>query len=71
MGRRTVKKNLLVLMAATVMLCIGLRPASASLIGMPLHLKAAIDLSEVNASNPACQFYTDDVFAGPLLVRGC
>ena len=65
------KKNLLVLAATTVMLCICLHSASASLIGMPLHLKAVIDLAEVNASNPACQFYTDDVFAGPLLVRGC
>jgi hypothetical protein len=47
----------------------GLHSASASLLGMPLNLKGAIELHRVDA--PACQFYTDDVFAGPQLVKDC
>jgi hypothetical protein len=50
-------------------LCMGLHPASANLLGMPLNLKVAIALRGVDA--PACQFYTDDVFTGPLLVKSC
>ena len=55
--------------AAVVALCMGLHSASASLIGMPLNLKAAIDSREIGGQG--CQFYTDDVFAGPLLIKGC
>jgi hypothetical protein len=64
------KKNLSILTAMAA-LWVSLHPASASLIGTPLNLMVAIDLSEANASKPACQFYTDDVFTGPLLVKGC
>jgi hypothetical protein len=38
---------------------------------MPLNLKVAIELHNVGAPAPACQFYTDDVFAGPVLVKDC
>jgi hypothetical protein len=47
----------------------SLYPANASLLGMPLNLKAALELRD--AQTPGCQFYTDDVFAGPVLIRGC
>lgn len=63
------KKNISIVAVAIAALCSGLHPVSAGLIGMPLNLKAAIELGDVVA--PACQFYTDDVFTGPLLVRGC
>ena len=63
------KNNISMVTAAIAALCIGLHPASANLLGMPLNLKVAIALRDVDA--PACQFYTDDVFTGPLLVRGC
>ncbi len=52
-------------------LCIGLNPASANLLGMPLNLKVAIELRDVDAPAPAYQFYTDDVLIGSLLVRVC
>ena len=63
------KNNISIVTAAIAALCMGLHPASGNLLGMPLNLKAAIALRDVNAS--ACRFYTDDVFAGPLLVKGC
>jgi len=63
------KNNISILTAAIAALWMGWHPASANLLGMPLNLKAAIALRDVNA--PVCQFYTDDVFAGPLLVKGC
>jgi hypothetical protein len=62
------KNNISIVAAAIAALCMGLLPASASLLGMPLNLKVAIELRD---DAPACQFYTDDVFAGPLLVKGC
>jgi hypothetical protein len=65
------KKNVSIVTAAIAALCMGLHPASANLLGMPLNLKAAIELRDVDAAVPACQFYTDDVFTGPLLVKGC
>lgn len=65
------KKNISIVTAAIAALYIGLHPASASLLGMPLNLKVAIEPRDVNAQVPACQFYTDDVFTGPLLVKGC
>ena len=52
-------------------LCIGLNPASANLLGMPLNLKGAIELRDVGAPAPARQFYAGDVLTGPLLVRDC
>jgi hypothetical protein len=63
------KKNISIVTAAIAALCMGLHPASASLLGMPLNLKIAIEFRDVETL--ACQFYTDDVFAGPLLVKGC
>jgi hypothetical protein len=63
------KKKISIPTAAVVALCMGLHSASASLIGMPLNLKAAIDSRDVDGRD--CQFYTDDVFAGPLLIKGC
>ena len=65
------KKNISIVTAAIAALCMGLLPASASLLGMPINLKVAIELHSVDAPAPACQFYTDDVFTGPLLVRDC
>ena len=62
-------KNIFVAAAAIATLVMGLHSASASLLGMPLNLKAAIAFQD--AEVPACQFYTDDVFAGPLLVKSC
>jgi hypothetical protein len=63
------KKNISIVTAGIAALCMGLHPASASLLGMPLNLKIAIEFRDVEAL--ACQFYTDDVFSGPLLVKGC
>jgi hypothetical protein len=63
------KKNIAIAMTAIAALCTGLLPASASLLGMPLNLKIAIEL-HVDAPTPARQFYTDDVLSGPLL-KGC
>ena len=65
------KKNISTMMAAIAALCIGLQPAGAGLLGMPLNLKVAIELREIVAPAPACQFYTDDVLTGPLIVREC
>ena len=63
------KKKISIPTAAAVALCMGLHSASASLIGMPLNLKAAIDSRDFDGQG--CQFYTDDVFAGPLPIKGC
>jgi hypothetical protein len=65
------KKKISIVTAAIATLCMGLHPAGASLLGMPLNLKFAIEVRDVGALAPACEFYTDDVFAGPVLVRGC
>jgi hypothetical protein len=70
-GRATMKKNISIVVTAIAALCIGLHPASASLLGMPINLKVAIELRAASAPVPACQFYTDDVLTGPLLVRDC
>jgi hypothetical protein len=63
------KRKISILTVAVVALCVGLHSASASLIGMPLNLKAAIESRDVDGQT--CQFYTDDVFAGPVLIKGC
>jgi len=63
------KKKISIVVAAIGALGVGLHSASASLLGMPLNLKVAIELRDVEA--PACQFYTDDVFTGPLLIKSC
>jgi hypothetical protein len=65
------KKNIAIAMTTIAALCIGLIPANASLLGMPLNLKVAIESRYVDAPAPVCQFYTDDVLTGPLLVKGC
>jgi hypothetical protein len=65
------KKHISIVTAAIGALCMGLHPAGASLLGMPLNLKVAIEFHNVGTPAPACQFYTDDVFAGPVLVKGC
>jgi hypothetical protein len=68
---KIMKKHISIVMAAIAALCIGLHPTGASLLGMPLNWKVAIELRDVNAPAPACQFYTDDVFASSVLVRDC
>jgi len=50
------KKNTSTVMAAIAALCSGLHPAGASLLGMPLNLKVIIELREIVAPAPACQF---------------
>ena len=65
------KKNISIVVTAIAALCIGLHPASASLLGMPMNLKVAIEQRAAAAPAPAFQFYTDDVLTGPLLVRNC
>jgi hypothetical protein len=64
-----VKKKISILTTAITVLGMSLYPANASLLGMPLNLKVALESRD--AQTPACQFYTDDVFAGPVLIRGC
>jgi hypothetical protein len=68
-GRATMNKNISIVVTAIAALCIGMHPASASLLGMPMNLKVAIELREAAASVPACQFYTGDVLTGPLLLE--
>jgi hypothetical protein len=65
------KKNISTMMTAIAALCVSLHPAGASLLGMPLNLKAGIELRDVVAAAPACQFCTNDVLSGRLLVREC
>lgn len=65
------KNTISTIMIASAALCAGLHPASANLLGMPLNLKVAIELSDVRALTPTGQFYTDDVLLGPLLVKDC
>jgi hypothetical protein len=50
------KKHISIVTAAIGALCMGLHPAGASLLGMPLNLKVAIELHNVGAPAPACQF---------------
>ena len=61
------KKNISIVATAIAALCIGLHPASASLLGMPMNLKVAIELREASAPVPACQFYNGDMLTGSLL----
>jgi hypothetical protein len=65
------KRHISVVTAAIAALSMGLHPVSASLLGMPLNLKVAIELRDVDALAPACPFYTDDAFAGPVLIKNC
>ena len=59
-------KKISILTAAIAILGTSQHPASASLLGMPLNLKAAIESRDTQ--KPAWQFYTDDVFAGLVLI---
>ncbi|WP_213736779.1 hypothetical protein [Bradyrhizobium sp. dw_411] len=61
------KKNISIVATAIAALGIGLHPASASLLGMPINLKVAIELREASAAVPVCQFYTGDALTGSLL----
>jgi hypothetical protein len=65
------RKNISTMMIALAALSIGLHPASASLLGMPLNLKVVIELRNIEAPSPAYEFNSDDVLTDPLLVRGC
>ena len=60
------KKKISILTAAIVILCMSQYPASASLLGMPLNLKAAIVSRDTQ--KPAWQFYSDDIFVVPVLI---
>jgi hypothetical protein len=66
-GRAIVKKNISIVATAIAALCIGQHPASASLLGMPMNLKAAVELRQASAAVPVCQFYTGDVLSGSRL----
>jgi hypothetical protein len=66
-GRATVKKNISIFMTAIEALCIGQNPASASLLGMPMNLKAAVELRQASAAVPVCQLDTGDVLSSALL----
>jgi hypothetical protein len=68
MGESAVKK-ISILVAAIAVLSMSQYSARASLLGMPLNLKSVLEARDAQA--PACQFYTDDVFAGPILIKGC
>jgi len=64
--------------AALVWLCIGFQSANASLLGMPLNLKATLAQAEPDRSNsPAIfrggffLFYAGDVLTGPPSVSSC
>ena len=63
------KEKICILTAAVAVFGMSLCPASASLLGMPLNLKAALELRDTQT--PAWQFYTDDVFEGPVLIWEC
>jgi hypothetical protein len=65
------KKHISTLMAAVAALSMGLHSANAGLVGMPLNLRATIGFMGGDAPAATCQFYTDDVLTGPLLVRAC
>jgi len=57
--------------AAAAALCIGVQSADANLLGMPLNLKASIEHAAVGVPSGVCQFYTDDLLTGSLLVGSC
>jgi hypothetical protein len=64
--------------AALVLLGIGFQSANASLLGMPLNLKATLAQADQDRSaSPAIfrgeyfLFYAGDVLAGPLSVSSC
>jgi hypothetical protein len=63
---------------ALVLLCIGFQSANASLLGMPLNLKATLAQADPDRSaspaifgGPFFLFYAGDLLAGPLSVSTC
>jgi hypothetical protein len=58
-------------LATTIALCVGFHSASASLIGMPLNLKVAIQPADMRVPDMTCQFYTDELLTGPMPVKSC
>ena len=72
-------KKISTISAAVVLLCAGFQSANAGLAGMPLNLRAAIAVADLDgsASSPIFRqpsfrfFYTDDVLIGSLLVSSC
>jgi hypothetical protein len=64
------KKNVSIVVTATLALCIGLQSAGASLLGMPLNLRTAIELTDAKTVAPSYRLYTD-VLTGLLLVKSC
>lgn len=65
-------KKISILAVAIAVLSASQYQAEASLLGMPLNLKSVLDARDARAPAQACEFYyTDDVFAGPVLTRGC
>ncbi len=65
------KKYISIVLPTVAAITMSLDPASASLLGTPINLKIAIELRVAEAPAPACQFYTDDVLIGPVLLKGC
>jgi hypothetical protein len=72
-------KKISTVITALSLLAVGLQSADASLLGMPLNLKASIEQAGFDGSAspavlkyPSCNFfYTDDVFTGLVLVSSC
>lgn len=63
-------KKISILAMAIAALSASPYQAEASLLGMPLNLKSVLDARDARAPAQACEFYyTDDVFAGPVLIR--
>jgi hypothetical protein len=64
--------------AALLLLCVGFQSANASLLGMPLNLKASLAQADPDQSvspaifqGPFFLLYAGDVLAAPLLVSSC
>ena len=64
-------KKISILATVIAILSVSQYQAEASLLGMPLNLKSALEARDARSPAQACEFYTDDVFAGPVLIRGC
>ena len=62
------------LVAATIV-CIGWQPANAGLLGMPLHLRAAIEAVNPGAESVGRALFfprhTDDFLTGPIVLTEC
>jgi hypothetical protein len=60
------KEKISILTAVIAILGMSQYPASASLLGMPLNLKAAI--ASRDTQKPTWQFYGGDIFVVPVLI---